>query len=98
MVPLAGPPSLPSVRPNSPMVIVIVSICCCSQLPSDLRALVLKAKNRKSFLKYIFCQGAVSVDRKVIVKCILGTDLHTKHEFKPGSHVKQLLHQQNSVL
>lgn len=80
------------------MVIIIISICCCSQLPLDLQTLVLKAKNSKSFLEYIFCEGAVSVDRKVIVKHVLGADLHTKHELKPGSHVKQLPHQQNDVL
>lgn len=92
-------PSLPSVRRlNSLMVIIIISICCCSQLPLDLQALVLKAKNRKSFLEYIFRQGAVSVNRKVIVKYILRADLHTKHESEPGSHVRQLLHQQNNVL
>lgn len=38
------------------------------------------------------------MDRKVIVKCILGADLHIKQELEPGSHVRQLLHQQNSVL
>lgn len=98
MLPLGGPLPLPSVRLNSLMVILIISICCCSQLPLDLQAFVLKAKNRKSSLEYICCQGAVSVDRKVIVKCILGADLHTKHEFEPGSHVRQLPHQQNNVL
>lgn len=38
------------------------------------------------------------MDRKVIVKHILGADLHAKHKFEPGSHVRQLLHQQNRVL
>lgn len=69
-----------------------------------LSATTLLAKGKKNrkpfslFLEYIFCQGAVSVDRKVIVKHILGADLHAKHKFEPGSHVRQLLHQQNSVL
>lgn len=34
----------------------------------------------------------------MIVKGVLGADLHTKHEFEPGSHVRQLLRQQNNVL
>lgn len=38
------------------------------------------------------------MDRKVIVKHILGADLHAKHKFEPGSHVRQLLHQHNRVL
>lgn len=96
-LPLGGPLSLPSVRLNSLMVILIISVWGCFQLPPDLQ----KAKNRKlffSFLEYIFCQRAVSVDRKVIVKHILEADLHAKHKFEPGSHVRQLLHQQNRVL
>lgn len=98
LFPLGGPLSLPSVRLNSLMVILIISICFHSLLPLDLQAVVLKAKNRKPFFGMHFLSRGSSADRKVIVKCILGADLHTKHEFHPGSHVRQLLHQQNTIL
>lgn len=38
--PRASFPLFPSVRLNSLMVIIIISICCCSQLPLDLQTLV----------------------------------------------------------
>lgn len=89
---------LPSVRLNSLMVIIIISICCCSQLPLDLQALVLKAKTRKVILGIHFLSRGSFCGQKSDCQMHSGADLHTKQELEPGSHVRQLLHQQNSVL
>lgn len=98
VLPFGGPLSLLSERLNSLTVILIISIWCCSQLPPTCKRQKIESPPSPPPFRNTFCQGAVSVDRKVIVKHILGADLHAKHKFEPGSHVRQLLPQQNSVL